>query len=148
MSKLESLPPTQILQIRVISLMATLILATLATTSISCSTASRATTNRRIEQNGTLFHQKSLTEKKAITNGNITPGMTRDAVYMAWGNPRQRLEGVADGVPYEEWIYDKFKPKANLDIGISNGPGLGIKKETVKTVRFINGRVSDFRRKL
>ena len=110
----------------------------------ACST--KTTVSRRIDQNGTLFHQKSYSDKIAITHGNIAPGMSRDAVYLAWGNPNRRTEGVSDGVPYEEWIYKKISPKLNIDLAIGKGPGLGLKKDTTKTVKFVDGKVSDYQK--
>lgn len=125
-----------------------IILSILAILLVQACASSKTSLNRRIDQNGTLFHQKSFSEKQAITNGNIVPGMTRDAVYLAWGDPKQRLEGVEDGLTYEEWIYEKYSPKPNFSIGVGSGPGVGLKKSTTKTVRFVEGRVTDYQKKL
>lgn len=105
------------------------------------------TPKNRIEKNQTLYDQKPPQEQRAISNGFISPGMTRDAVYLAWGNPKSRLTGFENGKPFEEWTYEKLGPKLNIQLGVSSGPGVGVDKKYVKSVRFIDGRVASFQQK-
>lgn len=75
--------------------------------------------------------------------------MTRDAVYLAWGNPKSRSEGVENGKTFEEWSYQKLKPKLDFNIGLGTrgleGPDIGLDRTVSKTVRFEKGRVTGFR---
>lgn len=108
----------------------------------ACSSSKK--TARRIDQNATLFQQKSVEDRQKISRGTITSGMTRDAVFLAWGEPKSRIEGEENGAPYEEWVYKKFEPKLDLGISLGEGPGFNLKRETNKVVRFVDGRVASF----
>lgn len=113
----------------------------------SCHLGER-TVQQRIEKNATLYKSKPHNTKMLITNGMLVPGMTRDEVFLAFGHPKHRSEGIENGVAYEEWAYQKLKPKADFEIGIGGGglagPKLGLDRSISKTVRFVNGRVNSF----
>ena len=107
------------------------------------------TVSQRIAKNPTLFNTKSFTKKKLITSGVLAPGMTRDDVYLSWGNPKSRSQSVENGVAYEQWAYQTLKPKVDFDLGFENfglsGPNIGLERSLSKTVRFENGRVTGYR---
>lgn len=101
--------------------------------------------SKRLEKNPTLLKSKSMGERQLIINGDIAPGMTRDAVYLAWGNPKHVYEGAEDGVAYEEWHYQTIRPKP--EISLTGPPGVEIDKAISKVVRFQHGRVVQYRKK-
>ena len=107
-----------------------------------------STRAKRIDQNQTLFQSKSVAERQKITHGSVVPGMSRDSVYLVWGNPDQVYKGFEDGLSYEVWHYGKISPKPKINIGFGAGgiagPGLGLDKSVDKIVRFQGGKVSSF----
>jgi len=64
-----------------------------------------STVESRISEHPDLYHSLSARQQQLVANGQITPGMPRDAVYLAWGTPDQRVEGAMRGQMTETWIY-------------------------------------------
>ena len=64
-----------------------------------------STVESRIAEHPDLYHSLSARQQQLVANGQITPGMPRDAVYLAWGTPDQRVEGAMRGQMTETWIY-------------------------------------------
>ncbi len=63
----------------------------------SCQTGPEA----RISQDPAKYSRLSSSDKELVSQGNIRKGMTRDAVYLAWGRPDIVREGSAG----EAWAY-------------------------------------------
>ena len=64
-----------------------------------------STVESRIAEHPDLYHSLSARQQQLVANGQIAPGMPRDAVYLAWGTPDQRVEGAMRGQMTETWIY-------------------------------------------
>jgi hypothetical protein len=64
-----------------------------------------STVESRIAEHPDVYHSLSARQQQLVANGQITPGMTRDAVYLAWGRTDQKVEGVMHGKMTETWIY-------------------------------------------
>lgn len=80
------------------------------------------TPQSRIEQNPVMFGMLSPEHKLMVQQGRICEGMTRDAVYLSWGNPNtDPVIGQQDGKSYEKWVYYVYKPVMVDSIGFGAG---------------------------
>ena len=59
----------------------------------------------RIAQRSAAFQSMSPSDQALVQQGKIREGMSRDAVYIAWGAPNQRGEGRNGSRSVENWIY-------------------------------------------
>jgi hypothetical protein len=59
----------------------------------------------RISQRPEVYNALSPRDKDLVSRGEIREGMSRDAVYLAWGAPNQRGPGRHRGSSTETWIY-------------------------------------------
>lgn len=80
------------------------LLAVLAALSFTaCQTATPAT---RIEENPVMFRALSAEQQLMVQQGRICKGMTKDAVFLAWGKPAGApMVGEKDGKRFERWVY-------------------------------------------
>ncbi len=90
----------------------------------SCQTATPMT---RIDQNPVMFRQLPPAQQLLVQQGRICEGMTKDAVYLAWGNPNTPpVTGQQNGVAYEKWVYNVYQPvmvdSFSMGTGCWNGP--------------------------
>ena len=91
---------------------ATLFLASCATT---------PTTQSRIAKNGGMYSLLSSEHRRLVSTGQIAKGMSKDAVYLAWGTP-SKVFHVEDGAGQKErWLYTRSKPSYRTSIGIGYG---------------------------
>src|SRR6476646_12238396 len=67
-----------------------------------------ATTEARISQHPEIYQRLSATDQALVSQGQIRPGMTTDAVWLAWGTPDQKLPGNVRGRPTETWVYVRY----------------------------------------
>lgn len=87
----------------------------------SCQTATPAT---RIGQNLLIFNQLSPEQRLLVQQGRICEGMSKDAVFLAWGNPNAApVIGQQDGQPYEKWVYHTYEPVTVNSVGFGIGGG-------------------------
>lgn len=74
-----------------------------ALTLAACQTATPAS---RIESNPLLFRSLSAEQQLMVQQGRISKGMTKDAVFLAWGKPASApMVGEKDGKRFERWVY-------------------------------------------
>ena len=74
----------------------------------ACQTATPSTS---ISQNPVMFRQLSPEQQMLVQQGRICEGMSKDAVYLAWGNPNTPpVTGQQNGVSYEKWVYNTYQP--------------------------------------
>jgi hypothetical protein len=64
-----------------------------------------STVESRIAEHPDVYHSLSARQQQLVANGQIATGMPRDAVYLAWGSPDQRVEGAMRREMTETWIY-------------------------------------------
>jgi hypothetical protein len=91
------------MQRRVLSVALTFGMAAGTLTLSSC-----ATTEARISQHPEIYQRLSATDQALVSQGQIRPGMTTDAVWLAWGTPDQKLPGNVRGRPTETWVYIRY----------------------------------------
>ena len=78
----------------------TLGLATGALIVTSCSTP-----ETRISDHPDLYQSLSAKDRALVSQGQIRPGMPRNAVWLAWGSPDRKIIANMRGHPTETWIY-------------------------------------------
>ena len=64
-----------------------------------------STTETRISQHPEMYQRLAESDRALVNEGKIRNGMSRDAVYLAWGGPDQTTTGTVHGKPAETWIY-------------------------------------------
>ncbi|MBQ2813829.1 MAG: hypothetical protein IJE66_02325 [Akkermansia sp.] len=74
----------------------------------SCTTM---TPLERIENNPAMFRQLSPEHRALVQQGRICDGMSKDAVFLAWGQPSERpMLGQTEGKNFEKWTYTRMRP--------------------------------------
>lgn len=66
----------------------------------SCSTP-----QTRISEHPDLYQSLSRRGQALVGQGQVRIGMSRTAVWLAWGSPDRRIIGNMGGGPTETWIY-------------------------------------------
>lgn len=69
-----------------------------------------STPQARIEKNPAAFASLSKKHQELVKQGQITDGMTQDAVVLAWGAPEQRFQGSQNSKTTERWDYVGSRP--------------------------------------
>lgn len=124
-----------------------------------CQTVTPAT---RIQENPVMFRALSPEQQLMVQQGRICEGMSKDAVFLAWGNPNSApLTGEKNGQRYERWVYtysrpvpvDSFgggwygDPWCRHGWGPYGGMNVAYVPEVGATVTFENGKVTAWERK-
>src|SRR5262245_25679765 len=81
----------------------TLGLTTAAIVLTSCSTP-----ETRISEHPDLYQSLSRRDQALVSQGQIRIGMSRTAVWLAWGTTDQKIIGNMRGTPTETWIYTYY----------------------------------------
>ena len=81
----------------------TLGLATAAIVLTSCSTP-----QTRISENPDLYQSLSHRDQALVTQGQIRIGMSKTAVWLAWGTTDRKIIGNMGSGPTETWIYTYY----------------------------------------
>lgn len=80
----------------------------------SCATNS---VERRIQKNPASFSKLSKKQQDLVQRGQIAEGMSRDAVFLAWGRPGRVMSGSRDGRGRERWAYFHTAPVSTVGFG-------------------------------
>jgi hypothetical protein len=78
----------------------TLVLATGALILTSCSTP-----QTRISEHPDLYRSLPSRDQALISQGQVRIGMSRTAVWLAWGSPDRKVVGNMGGGRMETWLY-------------------------------------------
>lgn len=116
-------------------------------------------------KNPEMVGKLSVKERGFVERGQLTRGMSKDGVYLAWGAPEQRFEGYAEGGMTERWDYTTTKtvsaPQFSLGfgfgsygryrrgysgLGFSTGPDFATVPVHAASVWFTDGRVKSWER--
>ena len=85
----------------------------------SCQTATPLT---RIDQNPVMFRMLSPEHQVLVQQGRICEGMSKDAVFLAWGTPNTPpVQGQQGGLAYEKWVYNVYRPVMVDSVGFGTG---------------------------
>ena len=109
-----------------------------------------ATTEARISQHPEMYQRLSARDQALVSQGQIRPGMTMDAVWLAWGTPDQKIPGDVRGRSTETWVYLRYETPPSYGAPYYYGPfdWSYIPPKFIypsKGVTFSNGRVVFFR---
>ena len=123
-------------------------------------TGCTSTPQTRVQKNPEMLATLSEQEREMVLRGAITEGMSRNAVYLAWGRPDSVATGSENGRPIETWRYSTLQPVyryGGFGFGLGYGggyrhghyfyPGVAWNMGpdyvpmTSSVVRFRNGRV-------
>lgn len=74
------------------------------------SSCAPATPQTRIQQRPQDYAKLSEKHKELVSRGEIEKGMSKDAVFFAWGRPAGRVEGLWNGKSGERWDYEGSHP--------------------------------------
>ncbi|MEM7698478.1 MAG: hypothetical protein AAF236_08760 [Verrucomicrobiota bacterium] len=122
---------------------------------------------RRIERDPAQFSKLSSRHQALVRNGEVREGMSREAVYFAWGRPDIVRTGSRSGKKSESWAYTRLRPTRSFSSsyryagysgfysrfgvhpysgycvgpGWNFGGGVDYTTEIARTVQFSNGRV-------
>jgi len=64
-----------------------------------------APVQRRIERNPELFAKLSTEDQGLVRQGRLREGMTKEAVFLAFGRPDRVATGRKGGKDFEKWTY-------------------------------------------
>ena len=107
------------------------------------------TTQARISQHPEMYQSLSPRDQALVSQGQIRPGMTMNAVWLAWGTPDQKLPGGSSDST-ETWVYLRYETPPSYGGPYYYGPfdWSYIPPKFVypsRGVTFSNGRVVFFR---
>ncbi len=82
---------------------------------------------RRIERNPEIYSKLSERHKALVSRGQIEEGMSKQAVFIAWGRPDRVYKGSRSGRSLEHWGYVAYDavPVGYPGIGMGYGIGYG-----------------------
>jgi hypothetical protein len=64
-----------------------------------------STPQTRISEHPDLYQSLSPRDQALVNQGQIRIGMSRTAVWLAWGSPDRKIVGNMGGGPTETWLY-------------------------------------------
>jgi hypothetical protein len=79
--------------------------STLAVVAAALILTSCSTPQTRISDRPDLYQSLSHKDQALVSQGQIRIGMSRTAVWLAWGSPDRRIVGNMGGGPTETWLY-------------------------------------------
>ncbi len=85
-----------------------------------------------------MYEKLKPAEKEAVNSGAVKDGMSKDAVYLAWGAPSRVGRARRDGKVFERWGY------AGMYAPYYNGVPPGGFPGDARFVEFEKGRVNRF----
>ena len=83
------------------------------------------TPEQRIVKNIALYTSLPAKHQELVKRGEIARGMSPDAVFIAWGKPTERYQGVNGSESTERWDYTRSQPVYSNQIGFGFGQGFG-----------------------
>jgi len=83
--------------------------------------ASRPASERRFEQNPEIVAKIPARERDLVRRGEVAEGMSRDAVFIAWGRPDVVRSGSSEGRERERWTYLSRSGGHTTSVGFSTG---------------------------
>jgi hypothetical protein len=83
------------------------------------------TPEQRIAQSPAVFEALPAKQQTLVRQGELSRGMSPDAVILAWGAPSRRYSGVSNGTSAERWDYMGSQPVYGNTIGFGGWGGMG-----------------------
>jgi hypothetical protein len=66
------------------------------------------TPGTRISQHPEMYQRLSAQDQALVSQGQIRRGMSMDAVWLAWGNPEQKIPAPIPDASSETWVYLRY----------------------------------------
>lgn len=85
------------------------------------SSCAPSTPQERILKNSTKFTNLPTEHQELVERGELARGMSADAVFLAWGSPSQRYQGLQGDIVTDRWDYSGSQPVVNNHFGINYG---------------------------
>ena len=79
------------------------------------------TTENRISKHPEIYQRLSANDQALVSRGQIRPGMSQNAVWLAWGSPERKITGNMRGHSTQTWIYINYET-APYPYGGAYGP--------------------------
>jgi hypothetical protein len=98
---------------------------------------------RRLEKNPDLLAKLSASQKASVLAGRVEEGMTKEAVFLAWGRPSRVTGGKREGKTFERWNYTGYEPVYRQPMGFGMGlgyDGIGYNGIGIGRSRHVHGR--------
>jgi hypothetical protein len=125
-----------------------------------------STPQTRIQREPAKYEALTKKQRSLVEQGQISRGMPRDAVYLAWGRPARVFQGSKDGKLTERWDYAGTQPVYHTNFygsygsycgpwrgrGYYSGYGFGFGPEVayipyrIASVWFVDGLVDSWER--
>ena len=114
---------------------------------------------RRVTHNPELFNKLPPAEQASVRRGEVREGMSKDAVFLAWGQPDRVAKGRKDGKNRERWSYTQYEQMHRFGygggLGMVGGYGwidpIGYAGPIIdyvpvpgRSVEFVEGKVAGF----
>ncbi|TLD70704.1 hypothetical protein FEM03_10350 [Phragmitibacter flavus] len=80
---------------------------------------------KRIEHNPQIYNDLPESQKRLVATGQISEGMSKQAVFLAWGNPNRKSGGSRQGTKTERWSYAGYDAVHSTSLGYGYGYGGG-----------------------
>ncbi len=97
----------------------------LATTAVLLLASCTSPIVKRIERNPEIYNKLSERQKALVSRGEIEEGMSKPAVFIAWGRPDRVFKGSRNGRTMEQWSYVAYDAVPTGYPGIGFGYGIG-----------------------
>jgi hypothetical protein len=68
-----------------------------------------STVETRISGHPEIYQSLSHSDQALVSQGQIRDGMSRSAVWLAWGSPDRKIVGNMRGRPTETWVYVRYE---------------------------------------
>lgn len=94
-------------------------------TAILLSSCAPSTPQARIDRNPQVFASLEKKEQQLVQQGQLSRGMSADAVKLAWGEPAERFEGSKNSRRTERWDYTGSRPIYTTNVFGGYGYGYG-----------------------
>ena len=78
---------------------------------------------KRIERNPDIYNKLSERHKSLVARGEVEEGMSKQAVFIAWGRPDRAFKGSRNGRPMEQWSYLAYDSVSGGFVGGGYGYG-------------------------
>ena len=87
-----------------------ILLPLLSVAAVLLSSCAPVSPTSRIEKNPEIYDKVPSYHQELVQSGRIKNGMSKDAVYIAWGKPDSVAEGEDNGKSFERWTYTSLRP--------------------------------------
>lgn len=113
---------------------------------------------RRVTRNPEMFSKLPAAEQTSVRRGEVREGMSKDAVFLAWGQPDRVAKGRRDGKNRERWSYTQYEQVQHFGYGGGlgfagggwydpigyAGPIIDYVPVPGRSVEFVEGKVAGF----